>query len=130
MEEQIKELSEKLRFANETIAHLVDKEETREQEQINKEENKEEIDESQSSFSQFSASNKKLSGKLNQSMKSNNYETESLPPEMLQLRIEDLEMVNQDLIDEIEGNKLKARGLLMRKEMAERRIKMVVYKLE
>ena len=34
------------------------------------------------------------------------------------------------MIDEIERNKLKARGLLMRKELSERRIKLVVYKLE
>ena len=41
-----------------------------------------------------------------------------------------MELVRQDLVDEIERNKLKARGLLMRKELSERRIKLVVYKLE
>ena len=124
MHEQIKELKEKLRFANTTIAELIDKDEAREQ-QI-KDEAEQSV--SQSSFSQMSG--KKLSEKINR-INDEGYETESvLPPEMLQLKIEDLEMRIQDLIDEIESNKQKARGLLMRKELSERRIKLVVYKME
>ena len=49
---------------------------------------------------------------------------------MLQLKIEDLELINNDLIEQIDQNKLKARGLLMRKEITERRLKTVVSKLE
>ena len=49
---------------------------------------------------------------------------------MLQLKIEDLEMIKQELMEEIDANKLKARSLLMKKELSERRIKLVVYKLE
>ena len=74
-------------------------------------------------------SGKKLSEKISR-MNEDGFETESQIPEMLQLKIEDLELIKQDLIDEIEHNKLKARGLLMRKELSERRIKLVVYKLE
>ena len=88
MEEQIKQLSEKLRFANETIAHLVDKEEDRQQEK--EEGQKMDPDAmSQSSFSILSnktgksgksPSAKQLSAKQ---MNESNYETELLPPEML-----------------------------------------------
>ena len=49
---------------------------------------------------------------------------------MLQLKIEDLELMNQDLVEQMDQSKLKARGLLMRKEITEKRLKTVVAKLE
>ena len=45
---------------------------------------------------------------------------EQLPAEILQLKVEDLELVRQDLVEEIEKGKIKARGLLLQKELQEK----------
>ena len=53
-----------------------------------------------------------------------------LPAEILQLKVEDLELVRQDLVEEIEKGKIKARGLLLQKELQEKKLKSVLKKLE
>ena len=47
-----------------------------------------------------------------------------------QQRLEFLEMQNNDLETEMETAKTKARGLLMQKELQERRLKIIIQKLE
>jgi len=48
----------------------------------------------------------------------------------LQERIDDLDLIRTELENEIDQQKVKARGLLMRKELQERRIKIIIQKLE
>jgi len=48
----------------------------------------------------------------------------------LQERIDDLDLIKTELENEIDQQKVKARGLLMRKELQERRIKIIIQKLE
>ena len=55
---------------------------------------------------------------------------EQLFIEQAQARVEQLELINGELENEIDQNKIKARGLLMQKEMQENRIKLIITKLE
>lgn len=48
----------------------------------------------------------------------------------MQERIDDLDLIKTELENEIDQQKVKARGLLMRKELQERRIKIIIQKLE
>ena len=50
--------------------------------------------------------------------------------DLLNQRIDDLEMYKIELENEIDTSKIKARGLLMKKELNERRIKIIIQKLE
>jgi hypothetical protein len=59
-----------------------------------------------------------------------NEDEEEVPAELLYIRIEDLELHRNDLLEELETTKAKARTLLMKKELQERKLKQVIYKFE
>lgn len=48
----------------------------------------------------------------------------------LKLRISDLELNNNELLDKIDLNKKKARNLLMQRDLNENRLKLILVKLE
>ena len=48
----------------------------------------------------------------------------------MRLRLEDSELVKAELENEIDRQKIKARGLLMQKELSQKRIKIIIQKLE
>lgn len=50
--------------------------------------------------------------------------------EMLQQKIDCLEIQNSELENEIDTSKVKAKELLMKKDLQERRIKIIIQKLE
>jgi len=45
-------------------------------------------------------------------------------------RLEDLEQIRSELVEEIDRTKAKARLLLAKKEISERRLKNIIFKLE
>ena len=48
----------------------------------------------------------------------------------LHSKIDELEACKSELLDEVDRTKAKARALLMKKELQERRLKQIVYKME
>ena len=50
--------------------------------------------------------------------------------DQLVLKLEDSELLRAELENEIDRQKIKARGLLMQKELSERRIKLIIQKFE
>ena len=61
---------------------------------------------------------------------SKNFSESDLPVEVLYMKIEDLEQSKAELQDDLEASKIRARTLLMRKELEERRLKQLIGRLE
>jgi hypothetical protein len=55
--------------------------------------------------------------------------TDLTQPELYS-RLEDLEQIRSDLLEEIDRTKARARLLLAKKEISERRLKHIIFKLE
>lgn len=71
-----------------------------------------------------------LSGSLHYNTASKNFEDGDLPSEVWQMKVEDLEQVNKDLQEDLDNSKMRARTLLLRKELEERRLKQIIGKFE
>ena len=81
------------------------------------------------SDSELSASLAKFEN-VQQPFGSKNFSESDLPVEVLYMKIDNLEQSKADLQDDLEAAKIRARTLLMRKELEERRLKQIIGRLE
>lgn len=135
LRQQVKELHEKLIFANETIALMEEREVVKKTKA--KSDADEEDDEAASDGEDDEAQKvgqmirKVQMQKVNSSLTaSNNSNLVMDQVETLQQKIDYLEMQNAELENEIDTSKVKAKELLMKKDLQEKRIKIIIQKLE
>ena len=139
LRQQIRELHEKLIFANETIAIMEDQREAKDQkvsvQPLQSEEEDEEKLRDEASDGEDEEPSAKRVGLMIRKVQGSFVGSSNSNPvmdqvEMLQQKIDCLEIQNSELENEIDTSKVKAKELLMKKDLQERRIKIIIQKLE